>query len=164
VSAAAQNVINTFSWDTSKLRTRPGTASFDGTNNKTDFDTSGFSAAPASLRQRVEENKFKPSVNVGFAREYGRDLTITADARQQFSDDNSILIGPKTSAGVGAEYRGLGIIPLRAGASYITGGSAFSAGAGLKLGAYELGVGVSYRNSTEIGKGLGVMLSAISIH
>lgn len=163
VSAAAQNVINTFSWDTSKLRTRPGTASFDGTNNKTDFDTSGFSAAPASLRQKVEENKFKPSVNVGVAREYGRDLTITADARQQFSDDNSIVIGPKTSVGVGAEYRGVPMLPLRAGASYITGGAAFSGGAGLKVGAYEFGVGVSYRSSTEIGKGLGVMVSAISI-
>jgi hypothetical protein len=164
VSAAVQNVVNTFAWDASKLRSRAGTTTFDGTNNTTNFETAAFSAAPASIRQKVDENKFKPTVNVGVAREYGRDLTITADGRQQLGDDNSILIGPKTSVGVGAEYRGFGMLPLRGGASYITGGAAFSGGVGLRLGSYELGVGLSYRNSTEIGKGLGVMLSAISIH
>jgi hypothetical protein len=164
VSAAVQNVVNTFAWDGSKLRSRAGTTMFDGTNNTTNFKTAEFTTAPASIRQNVEENKFKPSVNLGVAREYGRNLTITADGRQQLGDDNSILIGPKTSVGIGAEYRGFGMLPLRGGASYITGGTAFSAGVGLKVGAYEFGVGASYRNSTEIGKGLGVMVSAISIH
>jgi hypothetical protein len=164
VGATVQNVLNTFAWDGSKLRSRAGTATFDGNTNTTNFKEAAFSAAPASIRQDVDENKFKPTVNVGIAREYGADVTIAIDGRQQLGDDNSILIGPKTQVGVGAEYRGLGMLPLRGGVSYITGGMAYSGGVGLKVGAYELGLGASYRSSTEIGKGLGVMFSLISIH
>ena len=77
-------------------------------------------------------------------------------------DDQSIVIGPKTQAGVGLEYRGLRILPLRVGATYITGGSAFSGGVGLRLGHYEAGVAAWLRNGDQ-SKGNGVLISLLSI-
>lgn len=162
LGAAVMNVFNTFAWDESKLRARAGTATFDGNTNVTHFDTAAFSTAPASLRQAVENNKFKPSVNVGVGYDWTPDITIAADAHQQLADDNSIQIGPKTRAGVGAEYRGLGVLPIRAGVSYITGGMSYSAGVGLHVGSYELGVAGSLASGSTA-KGMGVMLSLFSI-
>lgn len=70
-------------------------------------------------------------------------VTFSADGRQQIGD--GILLGPKTQVGGGLEFRGIPVLRLRGGASYVTNGWGVSGGAGLALGKYELGVGAALR-------------------
>jgi hypothetical protein len=159
--AAVQNAFNTFTWDTSKLRFRPGTATFDANGGNAKFDDTTYALAPASMKTIVENNKFKPTISAGIAYEFAKDITFTADGRQQLSDDQSIVIGPKTQVGGGIEYRGIPMLPLRVGAAYITGGTAFSGGVSLHIGGYELGGAVTIRQGDN--KGSGTLLSLFSI-
>jgi hypothetical protein len=159
LGATAQNVVNSFKWETTKLRSKAGSATFDGNVSSSNFDDMPYLSAPASLRQAIEDEKFEPVVAGGLAYRYPS-LTLTVDARQRIGE--GIDIGPKMHVGTGAEYRGIGFLPLRAGVAAVTGGWQAGAGVGLKLGAFELGVAASTRtrdNSTENG----AMVSLISI-
>ncbi|HTE45634.1 MAG TPA: hypothetical protein VK636_10355, partial [Gemmatimonadaceae bacterium] len=138
-----QNVFNSFAWDETKLRAKSGTAMFNGETNVQDFDDKPYSGAPAALRARVADDKFKPIVSGGFAYEASPMLIVSADGRQQIGD--GIAIGPKTQVGGGVEFRGIPALRLRGGASYITDGWGVSGGVGLALGKYELGVGGALR-------------------
>jgi len=162
VSAVAQNVVNSFKWDVSQLRSRPGTATFNGTTNSTSFDEASYASAPLALQQLVSEYTFKPSALVGIGYQLNRLTLVTLDAHQQMGDDNSILIGPKTQVGGGLEFRGIPLLPLRAGASYVTGGWSASAGVGLSLLGYELGVAglLGHRDG---GNENGLLISLLSI-
>jgi hypothetical protein len=162
LSASARNVFNTFAWDTSAMVARVGSATFDGTTNRSDFTQTDYATAPAVLRQRVAVYTLKPSLAVGLAHEYGKNVTVTIDLQQQFGDDAAILIGPKTQVGAGIEYRGLRALPLRAGGSYITNGFAVSGGTALRLGRGELGVGVRYR-SLSGASDIGLMFSILAM-
>jgi hypothetical protein len=158
--ATVQNVLNTFKWDESKLISTPASAVFDGTTNTSDFEEQPYANAPAALRQRVTDDKFKPIIAAGVGYAWKRSITLSADVRQQVGDE--LLIGPKTSIGGGIDYRWLPILRLRGGASYVTDGWGVSGGAGLQFGRYELGVGVSMLNVNG-GQEPGITLNVLSI-
>jgi hypothetical protein len=162
ISVVAQNVFNSFTWDVSQLESRPGTALFNGTTSSSNFNAAAYSAAPQSLQQMVKQYVFKPALMTGIAFQTNRVTTVTADIHEQFGGPSSILIGPQTQVGAGVEFRGLSFLPLRAGASYVTGGWSASGGLGIALGPWEIGVAglLGHRNG---GNENGVMLSVISI-
>jgi hypothetical protein len=162
ISVVAQNVFNSFAWDVSQLESRPGSALFNGTTSSSNFNAAAYSAAPQALQQMVKEYVFKPALMTGIAFQTNRVTTVTADIHEQFGGPSSILIGPQTQVGGGIEFRGIPILPLRAGASYVTGGWSASGGLGIALGPWEIGVAglLGHRNG---GNENGVMLSVISI-
>lgn len=159
-SATARNVVNTFAWSTSSLRSRVGSFTFDGTTpNRGSFNAAPYASAPQVMRTAIEAEKFQPELAAGVAHRAGS-LLLTADASQRIGD--GIDIGPKMHAGVGAEFTGLPLLSLRAGAAVISDGFQAAGGVGLHLGPVELGVGVSTR-SRNSGQELGAMVSLISI-
>ncbi|HVX42217.1 MAG TPA: hypothetical protein VHB25_21830 [Gemmatimonadaceae bacterium] len=158
--AAVQNVMNNFAWDESKLYSKKGTGLFDGNTDTTDFADQPYANAPTALRQRVTDDKFKPVVAAGIAYAVNSVTTFSADARSQIGD--GIVVGPKTQVGGGLEFRGIPLLPLRVGASYVTGGWGVSGGIGLKLAGYELGVGAALRTING-GKEPAITVNAISI-
>ena len=141
--ATVQNAFNNFKWDETKLRSKSGTALFDGTANDANFDDQPYTSAPASLRAKVADDKFKPIVAAGIAYAIASSLTFSADVRQQLGE--ALLLGPKTQAGAGFEFRGIPVLKLRGGASYITDGWGVSAGVGLDLGMMQIGAGAALR-------------------
>lgn len=158
--AAVQNVMNNFAWDASKLYSKKGTALFDGNKDTSDFNDQPYANAPASLRQLVTDDKFKPVISAGLAYNLHGATTVSADARSQIGD--GIVVGPKTQVGGGLEFRGIPFLPLRAGASYVTGGWGVSGGVGLKIFGYELGLGAALR-TVNGGKEPAVTFNAINI-
>ena len=141
--ATVQNAFNNFAWDESKLRAKSGTAMFNGSTNDTNFGDMPYASAPTSLRQRVVDDKFKPIVAAGIAYDVASALTFSADMRQQLGD--ALLLGPKTQASAGLEFRGIPAIKLRGGAAYVTNGWGVSAGIGVHVGVAEFGVGAALR-------------------
>ena len=160
VGATVQNVFNSFAWDETKLRSKAATAFYDGNTNTKDFDDTPYASAPVALRTRVTNDKFKPILSAGIAYEVNSALTFSADGRQQTGD--GIAFGPKTQVGGGLEFRGIPILRLRGGASYITNGYGVSGGVGLALGKYELAVGTALRQVNG-GKEPAIMINLFSI-
>jgi hypothetical protein len=158
-SATARNVINTFAWSTSAMRSRVGSFTFDGTTNTTTFEDANYSSAPASLRAAVEAARFKPEIAGGVSHRVAS-LMLTADASTRLGD--GIDIGPKMHAGVGAEFTGIPLISLRGGAAMVTDGYQAAGGVGLRLGALEIGAALSTRHRNG-GQELGAMVSLLSI-
>jgi hypothetical protein len=161
VSSAIQNLFNTFNWDESVLAYRPGLIRFDTQGDSSDFDEQPFANAPAALKSAIANYKFKPAIALGAAYDWKKDITVSADLRQQLGNEESIIIGPKTTLGVGAEYRGIPHVLLRGGAGYITGGTAFSLGAGLKFGRYELGAAMAAQQGDN--KGTSLLVNVFSL-
>ncbi|HEU4995229.1 MAG TPA: hypothetical protein VFT29_10415 [Gemmatimonadaceae bacterium] len=163
VGALAENVYNTFKWDTTRLAYRPGTGSF-GSNgaSSTTFDQQPYASAPQSLRDIVANQTFKPALSIGAAMNLTGGLTITADMRTQTGGDDAIIIGPKTRMGVGAEWRVLPFLPLRGGVATVTDGWQAGAGVGLRLMGFELGVSTSIRRIGETSQS-GVMVGLFGL-
>ncbi|MGH7638502.1 MAG: hypothetical protein ACREOK_12715 [Gemmatimonadaceae bacterium] len=160
VGVLAQNVFNTFTWDTTKLAFLPGTGTFTGSDNQTDFDQQPYSAAPQALRDAVTAHTFKPALAVGVAMRVTSALTLTADMKTQTGGDDAIVIGPRSHFGVGAELRVLPMVPLRAGVASVTDGWQAAIGAGVRVLGYELGAATSIRRrgvATESGLMIGVI-------
>ncbi|HXD22089.1 MAG TPA: hypothetical protein VN613_01935 [Gemmatimonadaceae bacterium] len=162
ISVVIQNLFNSFKWDVTQLESRQGTAMFNTDSSTSNFNSASYSAAPQSLQQMVKNYVFKPSFLAGVAYKLNRVTTVTGDFHQQFGDDNSILVGPKTQLGAGIEFRGVPFIPLHAGLSYVTGGYSASAGVGIALGPVQLGVAGRIGHSSG-GNEDGFMLNVISI-
>ena len=141
LGAAVQNIVNTFSWDESKLVYRAGTAVLESGNNTEDFDEQPLSAAPAALRESIDGMKFKPTLALGGAYDLPMALTVTADFKQRLGD--GLAVGPKFNMGVGAEWRGLRIIHLRAGGAVVTGGMQYGGGASIVLGPLNFTAGAA---------------------
>ena len=161
IGATARNVVNTFAWSTTAIRSTLGTVSFDGNTSKTDFSGAPYASAPASMRAALEAEKFKPEIAAGFAHRMDR-LTIAADASTRIGD--GIEIGSKAHVGVGAELRIIPLLPLRGGVAALSDGYQIAGGAGLKLGAIEvLQFGVSMR-SKKNGTEYGGMVTIFAIH
>jgi hypothetical protein len=133
LGVSATNVVNTFEWDAAKLAYRPGSASFDIDDTKSNFDPEAYSGAPTSLRTAVDDLKFKPAIRVGGALDLSDHFTVSGDLHSRFSDDG-IALSPKFHLGAGAEFRGLKVLHLRGGAAVITDGVQYSGGASLVLG------------------------------
>jgi len=159
-SVVAENVFNTFKWDTTKLAFMPGTGTFSPDTSSVDFDQHSYGLAPQNLRDIVAAQKFAPAVRFGAALNVTGSLTLTGDMKMSLGDENAISIGPKNMVGVGAEWRLLPFIPLRAGVASITDGWQAGAGVGLRLLGYELGVSTALRHrgvATESGLMIGVV-------
>jgi hypothetical protein len=162
VGVQAQNVVNTFRWDTTALAYLPGTGTFSipAGDQGTDFDEQPYSAAPQELRDIVAAQAFKPALAIGVAMRLTNALTLTADMKTQTGGDEAIVIGPRSHFGVGAEFRVLPFAPLRAGVASVTDGWQAAVGAGVRLLGYELGAATSIRRrgvATESGLMIGVV-------
>lgn len=136
LGATLQNLGSTFEWDLAKLVYRNGTAFLDETESRTDFDELPFSSAPASLRTTVEDMTLSPAIALGGAYDASGDLTVSAVLKSRFGD--GLDLGPKFRAGVGAEWRSLRVLHLRAGAAVVTDGTELAGGASLVLGPVNL--------------------------
>jgi hypothetical protein len=159
-SLVAENIFNTFRWDTTKLAYLPGTGTFSPDTSALDFDQHAYTGAPQPLRDIVAAQKFMPAFRIGAALQVTRSLTLSADLKQSIGADNAIFVGPKSHAGVGAEWRILPFLPLRGGVASISDGWQAGAGFGLRLLGYELGVSTSLRHrgvATESGLMVGVI-------
>ena len=160
VGLLAENVINNFAWDTTRFSFTPGTGGFDADTSTVDSDERPFSQAPATLKDLLINNKFSPGLSIGVAFSPIKSLTLTADMRKYTGDENAIIIGSKSHVGIGAEFRPLGFIPLRAGVASLDDGWQAGAGFGLRLLGYELGLATSLRRrgtATESGMMIGVV-------
>jgi hypothetical protein len=139
-SATIENVYNNFSWDTSKLRSRAAGPLFR--ENGTVADKS-FADAPQAVRDQVTSHQFKRVFVLGTALAVSPSTTVSWDVRRQTGD--GILVGPRTQTSAGVELRGLPVLRLRGGASYLTGGWGLSGGLGLAFGRYELAASAAVR-------------------
>jgi hypothetical protein len=157
-----ENVFNAFKWDTTMLSYRPGTGTVNADTSFTAFDDTLYAAAPQSLREIVAGQKFGQSIGIGVAFKPMGSLTLTADMKTQLGDENAIVIGPKSRMGVGAEWRILPFLPIRAGVASVTDGWQAGAGVGLRLLGYELGVSTGIRNRGAAQES-GVMIGVIGI-
>jgi hypothetical protein len=158
-----QNVVNTFAWDESKLVFRSGQARFDEpTGSTTSFEEEPFANAPASLKNEITNNKFKPIIAAGLSRDVTSMITVTADARQQLTDDLSIQFGPKTQVGGGVELRLIPLVPIRAGATYVTGGFGVSGGVGVRVLGFEIAAAGMLRKRDDKNE-TGAMVSIVNI-
>jgi hypothetical protein len=146
IGALVENVFNNFAWDTTKLAFTPGTGFIDADTSYTELDTTvAFTNAPAGMKKIVTDQVFKPGISIGASLALGKSLTLTADIKQYTGGDDAIVFGPKSHVGVGAEWRVLPFIPLRAGVASVTDGWQAGAGAGLRLLGYEFGIATSVR-------------------
>jgi hypothetical protein len=163
VGVLAENVFNTFQWDTLRLSSISGVGYFSLDSTSTDFATQRpFSDAPAALRDIVANQRFFPTITLGTAFKPMRTLTLTADIKASLGGDDAIVIGPKSRVGVGMEWRLLSFLPLRAGVASVTDGWQAGAGLGLRLLGYELGLSSSIRRRGTANE-TGVMLGLVGI-
>lgn len=162
VGGSLQNLVNTFRWNTSGFKAKAGAASFDGTTNATDFTDKPYDTAPASLRQIVSDDHFEPALALGAAYRVDRALLVSGDVRQRVSE-KGVKLGERTQVGVGAEYRGIPFVPLRAGLTQYADGTAISGGLGVAVGPVEVGLSGSLRTHRTGGNDAGLMLGVLSI-
>lgn len=161
-SFVAENVFNTFKWDTTMLAYLPGAGTFSPDTSDIDFDQHAYSGAPQALRDRVAAQAFKPAIRIGAAFQATSALTLTADVKQAVGGEDAIMVGPKSHIGVGAELRVLPFIPIRAGVASISDGWQAGAGLGLHFLGYELGLSASVRQRGSARQS-GVMVGIIGI-
>jgi hypothetical protein len=140
-----RNLVNTFAWDPASLYYRPIEAAFDAADESgTEMDARPFAQAPADVRARIDRLGFGPALAAGAAYTLRPNLLLAADFRTRLTADGYEL-GPRTHAGVGAEYRPLGFLPLRAGLAVVTGGTQLAGGLGLRLGSINLDGSIARR-------------------
>ncbi len=147
LGASVQNILNTFSWDKSKLIYRPGTALFEFGQSNSDFTEAPYVSAPANLRALIDKMDFEPSLRAGAALDLTRDLTVSGDLHTQFGD-GGISLSPKFHLGLGAEFRGMKILYLRGGAAVITDGIQYGGGATLVLGPVNISAAGALQTGT----------------
>lgn len=163
VGLLAENLYNSFAWDTTALSSRSGVGYFSTDSSDSDFETEyTFSQAPQQLRAIVLNQGFRPAFTVGAAYRLWKSLTLTADLKQSTGGDDAIVVGPRSRVGVGAEWRPLGFLPIRGGIASITDGWQAGAGIGLRLFGYELGASTSIRRRG-VANESGFMLSLVGI-
>lgn len=145
----AKNVFNNFGWDESSLFYRPGEAVFNTDESESDFDPQPFSAAPQSLRDRVENMVGTPEIAAGIGFQPNRRVAVNADYHQRFEE--STLKETKTHIGAGVELRPLMFLPIRLGGALLNdGGKLGTVGLGLEFGAANFTVSAAQRD-TDLG-------------
>lgn len=161
VSGAVQNVFNSFQWQLKNLRYRSVQALWNSdTIQASSFDDEDVSMAPAALRQEVSDLRFKPVLVAGVSYKLNRRLQLDGDLHQRFGD-GGMQYEPKTHLGVGAEYRLLSFLPVRAGGAIVSGGSQFGGGFGLELGTFAMSGSVLHRGDN-LGSSTITMVTLIS--
>ena len=144
---SVQNLPATFTWDGSKLTYL--SVSMDG-----DLDERPFDEAPADLKSRLPQ-PLVPSARIGAAYRAVDDLTISGDFHYRFGD--TLAAWPTLHAGVGAEYRPVDVVELRAGAALISDAVQFSGGASLILGPYNLSLAMAATTTGGFGAQIGLL-------
>ncbi len=142
VGVVAQNLINTFKWDTENLYYIPVRATFNGEVSETEVDSilplsEADPALQDELRALIGDAKYTPTLALGVAWSPISRLTVAADLKQKIGDSR-IELGPDTQIGVGAELRLVPFIPFRAGITTVGDGMRYSAGLGLEFGIVNL--------------------------
>lgn len=130
------DVFNTFEWDEEELSFRAGTARFDAETRESNFEEMPATDAPEELLDEIGDSGFDPALSLGAAYDLTPDVTLTLDHRTHLGE--GLRAGPDTRTGVGAEYRALPVVDLRAGVSRITDGVQLGGGAALGLGPLNL--------------------------
>lgn len=151
-----QNAFNTFSWKEENLLFRSGAVTVSGETRATDFEPRGFDAAPAAVRARVRDLEFAPVVAAGVAYDPLPALRVSVDGRHRVQE--GAPTSPATHLGVGAEFRPLPLLPLRAGVAFETGGYLLSGGLGVEVGPVRLDAAAA-RRSSEFGDATHGMLT-----
>jgi hypothetical protein len=156
-----QNVVNTFKWDSTKLRSGSAIGMFSAdTSFSKDTLQLPYGDAPAALREKVAGLTFKPVIAAGLSFDWLPRITVSADVRQQVGD--GIEVGPKSLIAAGAELKLIPFIPLRGGVQMMTGGFGLSGGFGLHVLGFEAGIG-GFVRKRDGGSESGFTLNAISI-
>lgn len=134
VSAAVQNVFNTFQWILDDLAYYPVDILFEADTTATVVDAVPVAGAPATLRDELLAQSLATALVLGLAFRPSDRLALTADFRKQ--NGEALVHGLEGShVGVGAEIRILSFLPLRGGISRVSGGGVhFAGGVGLELG------------------------------
>ena len=134
VSAAVQNVFNTFQWILDDLAYYPVDILFEADTTATVVDAIPVSGAPVTLRDELLAQSFGTVLVLGVAFRPSDRLALSADFRKQ--NGEALVHGLGGShIGVGAEIRILPFLPLRGGVSRVSGGGVhFAGGVGLELG------------------------------
>lgn len=152
--ASVQNIFNNFSWDTSKLKYRPGTVLLEFGQNSSDFALTPYVSAPASLRALIDRMTFEPTFRAGASLDLTTDLTLSGDFHRQ-ARSPGISLSSKSHMGLGVEFRGMKVLHLRGGAAVITDGMQYGGGASLVLGPMNLSIAGALQMGVLAEKGLG---------
>jgi len=160
VGVLAENVFNSFKWDTTRLAYAQQSFYFDQDTSYSTGDELPYGSAPLALRDQIRRQGFKPAINIGASFRISSNITLTADMHQQMGGDDAISIGPKSRMGVGGEFRYVPFVPIRAGVASVTDGWQAAAGFGVRLLGYEIGVSGSIRrrgSANESGMMIGIV-------
>ncbi len=143
-----QNIVNTFRWDANTFFYKPiNVYNAADTSYSQSSTTLPLDSAPASVRNWLASQRFKPALAAGVAYQATPRLLVTADVRHELGD--GMRIGERTHAGLGAELRVIPFVPLRVGASTASGGYALAAGTGFELGPVNLTVSAEDRHTRQ---------------
>ncbi len=132
-SAAVQNVFHTFQWDVAAFEYSVGTLRLDGASVTTNFDAVPATGTTSALLSELLAQRFELAINMGIAFRPSDKLVLSSDFRHDTGE--ALVIGARSSIGVGAEFRVIPLLPLRGGISRVTGGGLqLGVGFGLELG------------------------------
>jgi len=133
VGIVLRDALNTFEWDLASMRYRSAAGLL--ADEEEDPRSGPFSSAPpavrAMARRRLARLAYPPVLALGGSVDLP-DLTLTLDLRHRFGE--GLDLEPATHAGIGAEYRRLAYLPLRAGLAVVSGGYRAAAGIGVERG------------------------------
>ena len=149
--ASVQNLPATFVWDEDNFSYFR--VSLD--DRDADLGERPFDDAPAELRTKLP-HPFAPSARIGAAYRALDNLTVSGDVHYRFGGQ-PLAAGPRWHAGVGAEYRPVDVVELRAGVSFVTDAVQFGGGASLMLGPYSLSVAIAATTTGGLGARIGLL-------
>jgi hypothetical protein len=155
LAGVIKNGMNTFKWDIEEMSWRRGRIFMDEDSRQTIVDEQNGQFAPQSLKTKVKNLTFKPSLTLAGAYSGVEDLTITAEVRRRAGE--GLDIGPKAHAGLGLQYAANPSFPIHAGAAVITDGFQAGGGFGLTIGRVQLGVAALYRSVDTAGSLAGMV-------
>lgn len=128
-----RDALNTFEWDLASLRYRSAAGLL--ADDEDDPRSGPMSSAPHAVqvmaRRRLGRLAYPPVLAVGGSLDLP-ELSLTLDLRHRFGE--GLDLEPATHAGIGAEYRRLPYLPLRAGLAAVSGGYRAAAGVGVERG------------------------------
>ena len=146
-AVSIQNLMNTFAWNEDDMWYSPGQVLFDGDTTITNVESRPLSEAPDEVRQRLDDLAFPPTVAIAGAVQLPM-VKVTGEVRHRPGE--SISLETATHVGVGAEFRPVPFLPIRAGVASLSGGYSLGAGLGVELGVFNLNVAAN-RRSTDLG-------------
>lgn len=150
------DLVNTLTWDPDKAFVRDGSAVVNDDSSAANFAKRPLddpSVDPEIRDRAIEELKnaeLDPVLRASAAYRFRDNLTLVGEFLHR-TGDRVIQPDAKTSVGVGAEYRPIQMLPVRAGFALITGGARWSLGAGIEFWGMRLDLAFGQRYSNDIG-------------